>query len=136
MFNKIFSKLQPTRQAAAPSGVVADLDAMLSEAVGFKLHGKMHVIRPLTVEQFMKLTNKMAEIYDLKNKTGIEPSEIVDLYYSTVSIASKTVTREDISNMNTQQVTALLELIIETITGKIFTEKKTLMMGPTPVPSQ
>lgn len=106
------------------SDIVADLDAMIVENVGFKLHGKQHVIRPLTVEQFMLYAVNLSEIYSLKERNDLSASELIDKYYALISSVCSTVKRSDIEEMSQQQVSALFELIVETVTGKVFVEKK------------
>lgn len=115
-------KLRPARQINYEQ--VADLDAMLSEPVAFKLHGKQHVIRPLDVEQFMKLTGALTDIYALQKQKDVTAETLVDTYYALMHECCSSITREDIENMTQQQVAALFELVIETITGKLFAEKK------------
>ena len=105
---------------------VADLDAMLVEPVGFRLHGKDHLIKPLTVEQFMLYAVNLSDIYSLKEKKDVTADELIDKYYALISSVCSTIKRSDIEQMSQQQVSALFELIVSTVTGKIFSEKKTL----------
>jgi len=124
----LFQKLRPARQKYTESATnaVADLDAMLVEPVSFKLHNKIHLLRPLNVEQFMVLSMALVDIVELQKKQSISPDELVDKYYALVSSACDTVSKNDIRDMSQQQVSALFNLIIETITGKVFSEKKSL----------
>lgn len=106
------------------SEVVADLDAILVENVGFKLHGKEHIIKPLTVEQFMLYAVNLSEIYALKEKSNLNASDLIDKYHALISSVCSTVKRSDIEQMSQQQVSALFELIVDTVSGKLFVEKK------------
>lgn len=119
-------KLMPTRQkfTEAATQAVADLDAMLVEPVSFKLHGKMHLIKPLSVEQFMVLSASLVDIVELQKQNSITPKELIDKYYALISNVCDSVKRSDIEQMSQQQVSALFNLVIETVTGKIFVEKK------------
>lgn len=128
MFGFLNKKLKPTRQryTEAATQSVADLDALLVEPVSFKLHGKMHTINPLSVEQFMLLSSALVEIVDLQKKEGLTSDELIERYYGLVTSVCDTVTKDDIREMSQQQVSALFNLIIETITGKLFVEKKNL----------
>lgn len=116
------SKLMPARSANIES--IADLDAMIVEPVSFKLHGKTHVISPLTTQQFLVLSAALNNIYQLKNDGEVTAQVLIDRYYELMHIASKTITKSDIEKMSQYQVSALFELITQTITGKLFSEKK------------
>lgn len=122
----------PARQSAGAKSssvtgsTVADLDAILSSSVEFKLHGKYHVLSPLTVEQFMVFTSKLTEVYALREKSGVTASELIDIYYELAHSACPSIKREDIEEMTNQQVAALFDVMISTVTGKIHAEKKTL----------
>ena len=126
----LFKKLRPTRQkyTEAATNSVADLDALLVEPISFKLHGKNHVIKPLTVEQFMILSAALIDIVDLQKKQGLSSEELIDKYYGLVSSVCDTVKKSDIENMSQQQVSALFNLIIKTVTGEVFVEKKNPMI--------
>lgn len=129
MINLFKKKLKPVRQKYTESAAqaVADLDALLVEPVSFKLHRKVHLINPLSVEQFMHLSASLVDIMDLQKKQGLTSEELIDKYYALVSSVCSTVTKDDIREMSQQQVAALFNLIMETITGKVFAEKKTLL---------
>lgn len=128
----LFQKLRPTRQKYLESATnsVADLDAMLVEPVSFKLHGKTHVIKPLNVEQFMILSVALVDIMELQKQQNISPETLIEKYYALISSACDSITKQDIREMSQQQVSALFNIVIETITGKVFTEKKTLVTTP------
>ena len=119
-------KLMPARSAKSYD-TIADLDAMIVEPVSFKLHGKIHVIKPLTTEQFFILSANLNEIYKLKEQSNFTAEQLIDKYYELMSTACKTITRKDIEDMEQYQVSALFELVVETITGKIFAEKKKIV---------
>lgn len=126
----IFGKLMPVRQkySEAAQNAVADLDAILTEPVSFKLHGKSHVINPLSVEKFMVLTAAIVDINELQKKSDITPSELIDKYYALMNGVCPSIKRKDIEDMTQQQVAALYEIVMNTITGKIFAQKKSLTM--------
>lgn len=108
--------------------IVADLDAIKAEPVGFYLHGKLYVIRPMSLEKFLESIDSYMSLLSLKEKKEITPEELIEKYYNTFSHMIPDLTKEDISNMEQQQVAALYELCMDTITGKVFapTEKKKL----------
>ena len=107
--------------------MIADLDAILSESVTFRLHGKIHTLKPLTVEEFLVYSRSLCNLVDLKEKETVTPSELVDCYYDLAHSVCSTIVREDIEKMTQGQVAALYQTILDTVTGKAFGEKKTLM---------
>jgi hypothetical protein len=123
------SKIMPSRtsNALGKSKSVADLDAMLVEPVAFKVLNKEHVIAPLSVEQFFKVTAAWSELDTLRDTKEIPVEFVLDKYYEVISAAVSTITREDMNQMSIQQIGAILQLVVETVTGKIFAEKKTMM---------
>jgi hypothetical protein len=120
-------KFKPAR-TAAQSRPIADLDAMLVEPVGFRLLGRDHVINPISVEQFFLVTTKWAELDMLKAKKDVAISEVLDKYFEIISSVVDTISRDDLNQMSMQQIGGALQLVVETVTGKVFAEdqKKTL----------
>lgn len=132
MLNTVKEWFRPARQGVktpANSNLIADLDAMLVEPVHFRFQGKDHVIKPLTVEQFMRVTADLERIYDLKAiKDKVTPQQLIDIYYDLVHDLCPTVSKKDIEMASQVQIAAMFEMIVQTITGKIFvdTDKKKL----------
>ena len=104
--------------------IVADLDAIKSEPVGFYLFEKLHIIKPLNVEEFMGYVDEYVNLMDLKNRTEVSAEELIEKYYRCFSKVIKTLTIDDVKNMSQQQCAALYELVMDTITGKVFTTEK------------
>lgn len=107
--------------AGSEAKLVSDLDRMLTESIAFRLHGKVHRINPITVEEFYKFTKAFSLVGGLKAE-GISPAEAVTLYHQVISSVAPTVSRKDIEDMTQSQVGALLQLVIEAVTGKAYTE--------------
>jgi hypothetical protein len=105
------------------TNIVADLDAILVEPVCFVLHGSEHIIRPLTTEQFFRLTSEYTKLLEIQRSDKIDTSDLIDKYYGFVSTVCDSVSRKDIENMTQQQVGALLNLIIGILTGETFKKK-------------
>lgn len=132
---KLKSLLRPVRQVFARkhqvTDVVRDLDAIISEPVFFKLHGKVREIRPISTAGYLKYVNSLAALYELKDKQTVSADELIDRYFELVSAVCDDFTREDIEEMGQQQIGALFQLILDTISGKsqVEAEKKTLLMN-------
>ncbi len=109
------------------SKIVADLDAIKATPVGFYLHGKMFVIRPMSLEKFLESVDSYVDLLSLKEKTEVTAVELIEKYHATFSKMIPELKKSDIENMEQQQVAALYELCMDTITGRIFAgEKKKL----------
>lgn len=111
--------LKTGRQLEKPEAqVVSDLDAMVAQSVAFKLHGKIHNIKPISVKEFYAFTNAMLSIQGLETAEHVTPAQIIDLYATLIRSVCDTVTRHDIEQMTQAQCGALLNLIVECVTGK------------------
>jgi hypothetical protein len=108
------------------SEVIADLDAMLSSNVAFKFKGKVHVLKPIDLETFMLATEAMARADALLKKKEISYNECVQQYVDIICSVCDTISKEDIEQMTIAQVSALLNLVLETISGKVLEKKKTI----------
>lgn len=104
--------------------IVADLDAIKAEPVGFVLHGKEFTIRPLEVETFFGMLEEYMGLMDLKKLDSITPEQLIEKYHKCFVKVIPDLKRDDVSNMTQQQCAALYELVMDTITGKVFAEKK------------
>ena len=125
-------KLWPSRQDAKkkqeqPSVMVADLDALLTEKISFKLFGKVHTIDPLTVEQFAKFSQAYFEVTQMGGKAKVSPEEMIAAYSKLTSVVVPSVGRDEISKMTQQQAAGLFQIMADLHTGRLFgDEKKTL----------
>ncbi|HCW05860.1 MAG TPA: hypothetical protein DGG95_00650 [Cytophagales bacterium] len=111
---------------AKPTEMIADLDAMLVEPVSFQLHGKKHIIKPLETQQAFVLSNKFVQFQNNMTAKGLNPEEIMDGFYELIHAAVPTITRHDIEQAQSSQLTALFGFIVRSFTGELFAEKKTL----------
>jgi len=117
MFKSILRPAR-TQSVAASNNVVRDLDALLGEPIAFRLHGKVHEMKPLSTQDFLKYTGSMMELLNLKDKSNVTADELIDHYHEMIQAVCKTVERKDIEDMNQQQIGALFQLILDTVSGK------------------
>lgn len=110
-----------TQYTAEDVKVVADLDALIAQPVGFKLNGKTHVIKPVTTEQFFNLITKLEQLDTLKRKiaatSDIDENEFVKAYHEVFSVACDTMTKDDLYQMTHAQRAALLQIILQAVGG-------------------
>ena len=107
--------LKPTRQAES---LYADLDAIIAEPIYFKLHGKRHKIKPITTKEFLRVSNALSALWDMMDKKEITPIEVIDRYTELIQSVCDTVTRQDVENMEQQQAVGLMQLVMDSMTGK------------------
>lgn len=118
------------RPAQPESVVVSDLDRLIREPVSFRLHGRVHEIKPITTEQFLKLADGLGKLDELKARAmrgeRIDERELVEKYHSLFRIACDSLTKEDFMKMQHSQRSALFQIILRACDGTahIEAEKK------------
>lgn len=100
--------------------VVTNLDAIKSRTIGFRFNGKIHKIRPLSIEKYIEATAAMAAIGELiaSKKRITTEARVMDAYDAIFSVICPSVTRSDLENMSVQQIGALYNTVIEHIMGR------------------
>jgi hypothetical protein len=125
-----------SRKASAPSGAepIADLDALIQSPIPFKCLGRIHYLKPVSTKVFFEVTNALARMSTMKEQAGeLGHKELLDLYFGLFSAVCDTISRQDLERMSQAQCAALLQLVIDTITGKVHADieqKKKTGMGP------
>lgn len=119
-----FNNLLAPKIRLGPSEQIADLDAILTDSVSFTLHGKDHLINPLSLEEFIRFAEAQVQIANLRNRDGVTTKEVIDSQYALARSVCKSISRSDIEKMSMQQVAALYDLIMKTVSGEAFAEKK------------
>lgn len=124
-----------SRKASAPSGAepIADLDALIQSPIPFKCLGRIHYLKPVSTQVFFEVTNALARMSTMKDAAGTLGEErLLDLYFGLFSAVCDTLSRNDLKRMSQAQCAALLQLVIDTITGKVHAdieEKKKTGIG-------
>lgn len=117
-------KLWPARsQHIMPEGPVADLDAIVAEPVPFRFHGKIHYLKPVNLDDFLKFTNYQASLINaLKDDAaGLTPLQLATKYHNVISSLCDSITIEDIMSMEQVQIAALYQLIMDMVLGQVDT---------------
>jgi hypothetical protein len=97
--------------------VVRDFDKLVAQPVSFKLHGKVHTLNPVTVQEFWAFTEAMIKIQNLSTKPDVSVADLTEAYLSIFKSACPTITLKDVENMTQPQVAALLQFVVDTIKG-------------------
>ena len=112
--------------------LISDLDSILSEPISFKLHGRVRVIRPVSTEEFLRFSNALAKLYDLQEKSGVTPEELISRYFDLAKSIIEDISRKDIEDMAQVQIAGLFALLMDVVTGKAHADnekkKKELLM--------
>ena len=91
--------------------IVRDLDAILQSPGHVRLHGNIHEIKPIEVQEFFVFANALAEIREIEKREKITLDELVGSYFSLISPVCPTITKEDILKSTQEQVAELVKII-------------------------
>lgn len=117
--------MKPARQEAYKDAIiVSDLDKLIAKTVGFVWNGKTHYIRPISVVEFLATSEALAKMDRLQKEKKVTFDEIVDAYEQLITSVCDSITRADILKMTQAQVGALVNLVIQTVTGKVHADEK------------
>lgn len=106
-----------TKSKSKPAVVVRDFDKLLTEAVAFRLHGKVHKLNPITVQEFWRFSESMVRMQKLAEQADVTAKELIEGYLTVFQSVCPSMTLKDVEDMSQPQVGALLQLVIDTIQG-------------------
>ena len=124
----MFLKLLPGRQKPSVT-VVADLDALISEPIGFQFKGRVYEIKPVDTATFMRTTNALGKIQELLGKRTqgdkIEDEEIYKAYDELITPLCPKFGYQNIKSATLAQLFAVVNLIIKQLTGQTTSSSET-----------
>jgi hypothetical protein len=106
------------KSKADEAKVVVDLDEILAKPVAFRFAGRVHTIKPIQTKEFYALANATAELWALRDAKELTADQLIDRYTALISSVCHSIRRKDIEGMTQSQVTALYQLIMDTVMGK------------------
>lgn len=117
----ILSRIMPARQKPAVK-VIADLDSIVSQPIGFRFMGKDYVIEPVTTEKFMQIAGALERMQNIakehaENK-GITQEDVYESYHDFIKSLCPKITVKDLRSMALPQLHAVINLMIRHITGQ------------------
>lgn len=114
-----FKTARAKKYAPIDAPVIADLDAILADPVYFKWDGKNHAIKPMSTKQYLRVLDKYSDLFSM-NKAESKPTEeeLQNGFGDLFSMCIDTIGRKEVARMTPVQVGAIMQLIIEAITGK------------------
>jgi len=121
---------KPTRDSLEGVEVVADLDALVNEDIAFKLGGKTYTIKPLSAGEAFVVWNNLSKLDQLRAKNEVSYSELLAFYADLFKSVCPEITRKHVEDMSQTQCAALLQLILDTVTGRVFSDGKKKLLNP------
>lgn len=101
--------------------MVADLDALLSESVVFRLGGERHVINPVSTGTLFEFQKGWAQLRNaFEKKADFDAETLIDAYTRVIGSVCSSIKRSHIENMTQAQLAALFKLVMSTITGEVY----------------
>lgn len=122
---KLLSKIMPTRSdAQANTRLVADIDKIVAEPVGFMLLGRVRILKPITTEEFLEFTKAYNNLAILAEKEKVTPADYIFGVYRVFKTVCDDISKKDLRKMSHVQIGAVHSLIMRSISGEIFTESQ------------
>lgn len=118
----LIHKFMPAREEAKPAKLIADLDLLVSQKIGFRYLGRDHVIEPMTTANFIAVVKALHQIEVVaklkEGDEGYDKDGVYLAYYEFVSSLCSSVSLEDIKEAKLPQLHALMALLIKHIKGE------------------
>ena len=111
-------KIREPKKSEKPIVVVADFDKLESHSVGFVLHGKTHIIRPVKVKEFYSAIQKLAMFEGLKTQDNLTDEDLNAKYLEVINTLCDTITLKDVQECSKVQIFGVFQLITDSILGK------------------
>jgi hypothetical protein len=126
-------KFKPARDQVEGT-MVSDLDALIETPITFRLHGKVHTIKPISTLMFFEVCNKLDAVQNVAKAQGSTKDNVIGGYFELFRSVCDSVSRKDVEDMTYAQATALLSIVVQHIQGKTQLEKKKIVEPQAPLP--
>lgn len=126
----MFGRFKPARDQQDVK-VVVDLDRMVLEQRGFRFNGKVYMVKPMKHKIWLGVCNELAALNLIANSgKPFDRAQVRKTYWKLISKAVDGLSSAAVEQMTDAQMGALVQLVIECVTGKAYVEKKTLAAAP------
>ncbi len=116
----MLSKLWPSRTQAQDIGPISDLDAIVADPIPFRFKGKIHILKPIALDDFLRFSNAQAEILRAANaEVRMSVDDLAFKYHRLFSSVCDTITIDDVKGMAQVQIAALYQLIQDMFMGQV-----------------
>ena len=115
-------KLKPARPEYEPQvKIISDFDSILSEQVGFKFRGVTHILKPVDVKNFMKMTlayqNLLKMIQNRSEGNPLTEDEVFERYFDLISPIVPSISYPEIRGMSLVMLNNLVNLVFRQLSG-------------------
>ncbi len=108
----------PTRQDHDDCKIVADLDRMITEPFAIKVLGKVHRIKPMDLQTFLKTAEGIARLDAYRGMKKIDEKELLKAYAFLFSNCCDTIGIKEVKKMSQAQIGGFYQQVIEVVTGR------------------
>lgn len=116
-------KIMPTRDAHQEVRMIADLDDLIGDPIGFKFNGKGYLLRPVSTENYLRISKAYEKVMKgLNDRSDHTIEEIQKCYHEFFSSVCPELSLQDVQSMTIQQMTQLIGLLMCHITGQTTNE--------------
>lgn len=127
------SRFKPTRDALhGDVEIVTDLDALVNEEVAFRLAGKTYKLRPLSAGEAFVVWQNLAKLESLKSQKEVSFEQVINFYAELFGSICPDIKRKHVEDMSQTQCAALLQLVLDTVTGRVFADSKKKALSQSP----
>lgn len=116
--------------------LIADLDALVNERVGFKLNQKTYILKPVTAEDLMEMERARRKLVLMVESRGegviLPQDEIYERYFDFINcVVTPGLTMAEVQALTLTQLNALTNLIFRQLAGdaSLFEKKKQTLRG-------
>ena len=95
---------------------MVDLDALVTKPIPFRFGGEIHFVKPLDTAAYFTIVNEVAHLDTLRGTNS--GRDLVEGYIRLFAAACDTITPEMVWGMSQPQCIALLNLIMDAVTGR------------------
>lgn len=113
--------------------VVADLDKILVDPVYFVWRKKQRKIKPIDVEHLLRVSEALARLDFLRQSPDavkqLTTKDLLDAYHDVIKSVCDDIPRKELDEVNLVQLGAMIQLIMDSMTGKINSSEKKNKQG-------
>lgn len=112
----------PARAQKKPIQIITDLDALISEPIGFRFAGEDYEIKPVDTESFMKVANALGNIQEILRQRAegqeVSDEQVYRAYLRFTEPLCPGITLKTLKSMAIPQIHALINLITRHLQGQ------------------
>lgn len=113
--------LKPAQKQDEKVSLISDLDALVSEKVGFKLNGVVHVLNPVTAEQMMVMELARIKLVHMLNERidglALSGDDVYERYFEFISPIVPSLSYPELRTMTVAQLNNVLNLVFRQLSG-------------------